>query len=331
MENYANTNNAQVNNVQANNAAIYCQPRTLFDMRLLGQKLHLGQTRNSQAMMAGNVRTRYRGRGMSFAEVRPYQAGDDIRTIDWRVTARTQKPYTKLFEEERERPVFILVDMRSTMFFGSQHQFKCVYAARIAAALAWAACHAGDRIGAMILSDHGQWDLRPKRGKKAVLALIHALVAANQQLSNPAAAAGRSLAQFLEDSRRIIKPGAMVYVISDAHDPHNIHTPLGALARHADIQFMHIYDPLEQHLPSKGVLTVSNGQARTSVNARSLGQSFNNHFQDLQAALKSALNQAMCSGIKAPVSDDLDALLLQTFGNPMAIARQKNRAAHGTL
>ncbi len=303
-----------INALDTSNRLTYCQANDLFDLRMLGQKLQLGQTRNSHAIMAGNVRTRYRGRGMSFAEVRPYQAGDDIRTIDWRVTARAQKPYTKLFEEERERPIFIMVDMRSSMFFGSQHQFKCVYAARIAAAIAWAACHAGDRIGAMILSDHGEWDLRPKRGKNAVLAFIHALVDANQQLSNPAARTGRSLAQFLEDAQRIIKPGAMAYVISDGHDPLDINGPLSTLARHADVNFFKVYDPLEATLPSKGLFTIGDGQARTTVNSRRVRQQFTQHFNQQQQALKHALNQAMSTGINAPVNDDLEGLLLDVLG-----------------
>lgn len=310
------------------NPLIYCQTKDLFDLRTLGQKLQLGQTRNSQAVMAGNVRTRYRGRGMSFAEVRPYQSGDDIRTIDWRVTARTQKPYTKLFEEERERPIFIMVDMRSSMFFGSQHQFKCVYAARIAAAIAWSACYDGDRIGAMILSDHGEWDLRPKRGKNAVLAFVHALVDANQQLSNPAAKAGRSLSQFIEDAKRIIKPGAMVYLISDGHDPHNIHAPLSTLARHADINFFQVYDPLEAKLPAKGMFTISDGVARTTINSRTINQQFTQHFNQQQQQLKSALTQAMSTGIKAPVSANLEGLLLDVLGKH---TRRSTRALEGRL
>ncbi|BCD98573.1 DUF58 domain-containing protein [Marinagarivorans cellulosilyticus] len=301
-----------------NNAAIYCQAEDLFALRPLGQKLLLGQARASQSIMAGDVRTRYKGRGMSFAEVRPYQAGDDIRTIDWRVTARTQKPYTKLFEEERERPIFLMVDMRSSMFFGSQHQFKCVYAARIAVAMAWAACAAGDRIGAMILSDHGEWDLRPKRGKNAVLALIHALVDANKQLSNPAQSSGRSLAQFIEDGKRIIRPGAMVYLISDGHDSQGINAPLCTLARHADITFMHVYDTMETQLPAKGLFTISDGENRTTVNSKAINQRYGAYFEQQQKALKTACIQAMVTGINAPVSGDLDNWLLDVLGKRSA-------------
>ncbi|HEY7774101.1 MAG TPA: DUF58 domain-containing protein [Marinagarivorans sp.] len=317
------------NHALHNNGAIYCQAEDLFALRPLGQKLRLGQPRSSQALMAGNVRTRYKGRGMSFAEVRPYQAGDDIRTIDWRVTARAQKTYTKLFEEERERPIFLMVDMRSSMFFGSQHQFKCVYAARMAVAIAWAACAAGDRIGAMILSDHGEWDLRPKRGKNAVLALIHALVDANRQLTNPAHASGRSLKQFIEDGKRIIRPGSMVYLITDGHDGYDINGPLCTLARHADISFMHVYDSLETHLPAKGLFTISDGEHRTTVNSKAINQRYRLYFEQQQAALKSACTQAMITGFNAPVCADLDGWLLDALGKRTARQAQRRHAGVG--
>lgn len=296
------------------NGLIYCQAAELFALKPLGQKLQLEQTRTSHSMMAGVIRTRYKGRGMSFAEVRPYQAGDDIRTIDWRVTARTQTPYTKLFEEERERPVYLLIDMRSSMFFGSQHQFKCVYAARMATAIAWAALAKGDNIGAMILSDHGEWDLRPKRGKNAVLALINALVEANQRLSNPASPSGRSLQGFLDDAKRIVRPGAKVYVLSDGHDHSDINASLCTLARHADITFIHIYDTLEAQLPSKGWFTVSDGFERTQVNGRTISQRFKDHFNASQTAIAGALTQSMSLGLSAPVGPDLEGWLIDTFG-----------------
>ena len=131
------------------NPLIYCQPEALFALKPFGQKLQLGKPRASQALMAGNVRTRYKGRGMSFAEVRPYQAGDDIRCIDWRVTARTGKTHTKVYREERERPVLLWVDYRKPMFFGTRNSFKSVVAAKTAALLAWSTAQHGDRLGGL--------------------------------------------------------------------------------------------------------------------------------------------------------------------------------------
>ena len=111
----------------------YCQLENLLGSRFIAGDLKLGKLRPARSLLAGSERTRYRGRGMDFEEVRLYQPGDDIRSIDWRVTARTQVPHTKLYREERERPIFVLVDQRSPMFFGSKRCFKSVLAAYLAA------------------------------------------------------------------------------------------------------------------------------------------------------------------------------------------------------
>merc|ERR1711916_149956 len=122
---------------------------------------------------------------MEFEEVRVYQPGDDIRTIDWRVTARTQVAHTKLFQEEREKPVLLVVDQRSNMFFGSQRCFKSVYAAHIAATLGWAAIYQNDRVGALVFGDDQQRDVRPKRSKHAQLSFLQQLVEFNHKLISP--------------------------------------------------------------------------------------------------------------------------------------------------
>lgn len=122
-----------------------------------------------RAQQSGGYLSRTKGRGMEFDEVRPYQPGDDIRSIDWRVTARTDKTHTKLFREERERPVFISVDYRASMQFATRGVFKAVQAAKLAALLAWVAQRQGDRIGGQIFTDNSCRELKPQSGKQAVL------------------------------------------------------------------------------------------------------------------------------------------------------------------
>ncbi len=139
--------------------------------------------------LAGLMTSRFRGRGIDFAEVRVYQPGDDIRTIDWRVTARTGVAHTKLFQEERERPVLLLVDQSSSMYFGSRVMFKSVLAARTAALLAWAVLERGDRIGGIVFSEHGHREIRPRRNKHAVLRLLNELHGFNQALGKEPSAA----------------------------------------------------------------------------------------------------------------------------------------------
>ena len=139
----------------------------------------------ARQMMAGGHRSSFRGRGMDFDEVRIYQPGDDVRTIDWRVTAKTQVPHTKIFREERERPVLVVCDLRGPMFFGSQ-RLKSVVACEISAALAWAGLSANDRVGGLVFGAQQQAEVKSRRSHHAVLQYIHQLQDFSQQLLEPA-------------------------------------------------------------------------------------------------------------------------------------------------
>ena len=245
----------------------YADLATLLRLRFAAQDLRLFVKRPVKSLLNGAERTRFRGRGMDFEEVRLYQAGDDIRSIDWRVTARTQVPYTKLYREERERPVFILVDQRSPMFFGSQRCFKSVLAAHIGANLAWAALNNSDRVGGLIFGDHAQRDIKPRRSKHAVLELLHQIQEFNQQLRSPVTPPEqKSLTSLLTDTRRIAKPGCALFIISDFQDYNQqCEQNLFELARHTDITLIHVFDPLEKQLSSNTRLTVSDGQTRLQL------------------------------------------------------------------
>lgn len=230
---------------------------------------------------------------MEFAEVRPYQPGDDVRTIDWRVTARMQKPYTKLFQEERERPVFILVDQRSGMFFGSQQQFKSVFAAKLATCIAWAAQGNQDRVGALIFGDQEQADLRAKRSQHVVLDFIHKLSQTNQLLNSPIAKTKQiSLQTMLTETNRVIRPGSLVFLLSDFHDFNADCIPLlSTMAKRSDVKVFQIYDQLEQHLPEKSMLAVSDGQNKLLLDTASVGAQFEALFAKRQSMLaQSCLN-----------------------------------------
>lgn len=249
-------------------------------MRKLGNEVKLQSRRRTQSQIDGDLATRFRGRGMEFSEVRPYNAGDDIRNIDWRVTARTQVTHTKLFQEERERPVILLIDQRSPMFFGTQTVFKSVFAAELACCIAWAAQANNDRIGALIFSDSDVKDIRPKRGSHALLNIIHHLHAFNHQLKSPHALQhSTSLSEQLEDLSRIAKPGSAIYIISDFHDfdvenrgsvekPSYHHRALVALSKHNDVNLFKVFDPLEASLPNNQLCTFSNGRERLQISTR---------------------------------------------------------------
>ncbi len=244
----------------------YVNDDDLLALRLAAGEIKLTPNQPSKAQLGGQVRTRYRGRGMEFEEVRHYQPGDDIRAIDWRVTARTQVTHTKLFTEERERPVIVALDQRAEMFFGSSHCFKSVIAAHCGALLGWAALANNDRIGGLVFSDTEQQDIRPKRNRKSLLALIQAMGTNNRALTSPIAPKTIPLSQRLVDMRRIVKPGSALFVISDFHDfDEQCEEQLFQIARHSDINLLHVSDPLEQQLPSNLLLNITNGQQRRQL------------------------------------------------------------------
>ena len=149
----------------------YTDIRELIQLRYAARGMDLLQANKTRNPLSGLLSSKFRGRGIDFAEVRIYQPGDDVRTIDWRVTARTQIPHTKLFQEEKERPVLILVDQSTSMFFGSRQAFKSVLAAESAALIAWTALERGDRVAGIVYSQKGQREVRPRRSKN--LSLIH--------------------------------------------------------------------------------------------------------------------------------------------------------------
>lgn len=222
-----------------------------------------------RARMSGEYLSRVKGRGMEFAESRPYQPGDDARNLNWRVMARTGKPFTKLFREERERPVFVWVDLRDRMYFGTRGVFKSVIAARAAALIAWAASRHGDRIGGVIFSDGVHTEIKPGRGKAAVLYLLRRLAehpAWDQHAHE--APDQRAVRDAMMRLRRVIRPGSLVFLLSDfAHVDATTEIYLAELARHNEVMLMMIYDPLERELPPPGSYRLSDGREELVLDA----------------------------------------------------------------
>ncbi len=171
----------QLADVTAPARGAYAELEDLIALRFPARQLRLARRNRALSVLAGPNKSNFRGRGIDFEEVRSYQPGDDIRSIDWRVTARTGSAHTKLFREERERPVLVAVDQRSSMFFGSSHCFKSVLAAQLASLLAWSALDGGDRVGGLVFNDAGHREIRPRRSRKTVLALLSQVAEYNQR------------------------------------------------------------------------------------------------------------------------------------------------------
>ncbi|MBF0194165.1 MAG: DUF58 domain-containing protein [Magnetococcales bacterium] len=244
-----------------------------------GTKLKPTRIRSSQS---GQYISPYIGRGMTFAESRPYQSGDDARHMDWRVTARTGKPYTKLFQEERERSILIWVDFRSPMFFATRGRFKSVQAARVAAYIAWAAKHNNDRIGGLVFSEKQNWELRPTTGDKAVLRFIHTLsIAAKERFENRDLGLENGetiMTNSLVRLRRVTKPGSQIFLLSDFRNLNQTgEAHLKKLAKNNEMVIISHYDPLEQSLPQPGLYPVDFGQGMQLLNTKN--QKSRKHYQ----------------------------------------------------
>lgn len=269
--------------------------KELLEYRGRSALIDLSSNSQIKSHMAGTLIAKTKGRGMEFDEARHYQIGDDIRTIDWRITARTGKVYTKIYREERERPVYVLVDLNHQQYFGSQLLLKSVQACHIAALIGWSAIANGDRIGALLCNDFEHRELKPRNRHHGALALIEYLVKIHNQgldyFKN-----NRQASNIFEQSctrlRRVVKPGSLVFLISDfSAISDKAAKQLQLLSRHNEIIGCQIHDPLENELPPhlSGALAITDGQIRQqfSIDAkqRAQYQRLAGHHQEQRMAL----------------------------------------------
>ncbi|MCB1738363.1 MAG: DUF58 domain-containing protein [Gammaproteobacteria bacterium] len=254
-----------------------------------GIRLH---ARRIGAPMSGGHVSTFRGRGMEFAEVRGYQPGDDSRDVDWRATARRGKPYTKLYREERERPVLLWVDLRAAQFFATKGCYKAVMASRLATLAAWAAHAQGDRIGGLVFCEREHREIKPRRGKAAMLHFINQLVthpAWDRGYTTAIEEADRALTAALERLLRVALPGSLIVLASDFHGLRPEHEALLAqIGRHCDLVFLVTHDPIELEPPAgrfwfdlghghERALDTGNDTVRTRWKAR-----FAAHFEQIE-------------------------------------------------
>jgi uncharacterized protein (DUF58 family) len=262
----------------------------LIGLRWPAQRLRMTAATAVASPRSGGHVSRWRGRGIDFDEVRAYQPGDDIRAMDWRVTARTGRAHTKLFHEERERPVLIAVDLGATMRFGTRVAFKSVTAARVAAFWAWIAARHGDRVGGVVFGEHGCIAHKPHAGPGGVLRLLHALVdGAPRQTPE----AGDGLQQALLSLKWVSRPGSLIVLVSDFWSwDAAVEASLRQLQQHGEVIAVHVYDRFETEAPPPGVYDLSDGERTLTLDAadaafRSGYQArFDAHARRLQTALR---------------------------------------------
>ena len=241
---------------------IHLTAAELISLRPRCHALRLPMRQAAASALAGAYRSRFRGRGVDFLESRNYQPGDDIRNMDWRVTARTGKAHTKVFQEERERPVLVVLDASPSLFFGTRQRLKSVAAGQLAAAVAWAAVRRGDRIGGFLFAPGRHRELRPAGGRRGAMRMIQGLVDWLQpEREDQGAAEPLSLA--LERVRHTVRPGSLVIIISDFFGLDELcNRHISRLRQHNDVIGCQVLDPAEHNLPP-GRYPITDGEQST--------------------------------------------------------------------
>ena len=266
--------------------------------------LNLSPRKTVQAKLAGAYLAKTKGRGMEFDEARHYQAGDDIRAIDWRVTARTGKTHTKLYREEKERPVFVLTDLSSSMQFGTQFLFKSVQAAHLSALIAWSARKRGDRIGGLIFNQHQHIECKPFTRQKAVLSLLNSMLKVQQGENLPNhQQESVTLANACARLRRLAHPGSLVFIVSDFSQLDDVaQQHIAQLSKHCEVIAHPISDPFEHQLPKVKMsqrVTLSDGINRQQIilgqkdTELQYSQQHQNYYQNIQHTLKQCKAQVL--------------------------------------
>lgn len=253
-------------NKNSHNSATQVTTKALVQQQVHAKTLSLSSRKKASSAISGLHDSRFRGRGMDYQESRVYQAGDDIRNMDWLVTARTGTAHTKLFQEERERPIHILMDTNTSMAFGTRKEFKSVTAAKAASLLSWAAVKNGDRVGVMSYGKNGIHHQKPVGGKRGMMRLIAHLVQADEHVGDQDAT---QLQDALKRLRSIIRPGSLIIIVSDFyHLGEEVKQHLMQLKKHNDVLALFITDEFEIHTPLPGVYGVNNGDKSVVFNTK---------------------------------------------------------------
>lgn len=285
----------------------------------LAEKAHeLSLRRNRiRSRRTDMYRSSFKGRGMEYDESRLYDPGDDTRHLDWRLMARTGEAHTKLFCEERERPVYFCVDYTAPMFFSTQRAFKSVVATHIAALLAWSAVHEGDRVGGVLFTDWYHAEVKPQRGKRGILQWLHQLAHFSVQDDRRDFDAGlRAGDDAFRRLSRLVRPGSMIFLISDFRGIHKQEARIRELAMHSELVFIYIYDPLEKALPPPGEYVVSDGEKNLLINSadKAYAANYARQFDKRQAYLKLLARKLRSGLMECTTRQDTFQSLQARFG-----------------
>ncbi|WP_058534093.1 DUF58 domain-containing protein [Legionella saoudiensis] len=286
----------------------------LIDLRRYAQSIHYRP--EGRAIRSGNHLSKLRGRGMDFAEVRNYQAGDEIRHMEWRVTARTGRPHVKIYQEERERPVVILADFNPSMIFGTRVAFKSVVAARLAAMVAWTVIKQGDRVGGVFFSATEHSEFIPRGRDSGVLPMLAALSQYTEQTEAQRTAAPTLLSDALLRLRRVVRPGSILVLISDFYTMDGeCEKHLNRLRSHNDILAYHICDRVELASPKPQQYAITNGQQELlfDTRVRSVNEAYQQYCQRRINQLQEQFKRLHIQYVQTTADLDITQLVRRTF------------------
>lgn len=283
--------------------------------------------RRLDGLLQGDYRTLWRGGGLDLADLREYQHGDDVRHIDWNVTARLQVPHVRQYTEDRELTAWFLLDLSGSVDFGSGARTKRALSEGFVALLARLLTRHGNRVGALFYGRHPDGTLPPGVGRNHVLTLLERMRCRPAQA---AAAGGQTvLAELLCSAEPMIRRRSMIFVVSDFISAPGWQAPLGRLARRHEVLAVRLYDALEMALPDAGLLTLEDAESGEQLVVDSGDAAFRRRFEDLAAAQESALRSALtASGVdtlELATDDDLLGALLRL----VALRRQRLRLPAG--
>ncbi|MBQ6955414.1 MAG: DUF58 domain-containing protein [Bacteroidales bacterium] len=264
----------------------------------------------SQQLFSGEYHSAFKGRGMAFSEVREYQYGDDVRNIDWNVTARLNHPYVKVFEEERELTVMLLIDVSGSNLFGTTSQYKSELVAEIAATLAFSAIHNNDKVGVVMFSDHIEKFIPPKKGSSHILRIIRELIAFRPTSH------GTDIAEALRYFTNITKKRSTAFLLSDLYDDGYENALKIAAGKH-DLAVLRIEDPRERVLPRIGLMPfedMETGQLRwIDTSSSTVREAYHNHYLHYKQQAADLLQKYGIDNVTMTTGDDFVKPLIGLF------------------
>ena len=265
----------------------------------------------SNNIFAGQYHSAFKGRGMAFSEVREYQFGDDVRDIDWNVTARFHKPYVKVFEEERELTVMLLIDFSGSLCFGTRVQQKSDMLTEIAATLAFSAIQNNDKIGVIFFSDHIEKYIPPKKGRKHILYIIREMLDFHPESQKT------DIAEALQYLGRVMKRRCTCFILSDFYDQKEFDKPLQICNSRHDVVAIQVYDPLLKTLPDIGLIRVVDSETGheqyIDTSSKALRKAHSQYWQKRMDNLRTTFAKSSVDYVSVATNGDYVKSLRQMF------------------